>query len=90
MISMGSLGKKTESSSKPILRKKENQNLDTESKLLGKRERLVSEGDIFDDARLLELVNLCKDELLELDLKDIKSLISFFGIHAFVSIYQGD
>lgn len=90
VISIGSLGKKIESSSKPILRKKENQNLDTESKLLGKRERLVSEGDIFDDARLLELVNLCKDELLELDLKHIKSLISFFGIHAFVSIYQGD
>lgn len=51
---------------------------------------MLAEADVFDDRKLLELVNLCRDELLELDLKDIKSLINYFGIHAFVSIYQGD
>lgn len=55
--------------------------------MLEKRDKIVLEGDVFDDQRLLELVNYCKDDLLEVSLREIKGLINYFGIHAFVSIY---
>jgi hypothetical protein len=55
-----------------------------------KRDDQIIEGDVFTDDQLINYVGMCKEELIELDGKDVKNLIKYFGIHAFISIYQGD
>ena len=46
--------------------------------------------DVIDDARLAKVLTLQKNQLLTIDNSDLKQLLRYFGIGAFITIYQVD
>ena len=74
---------------KPILTN-QNHNVDKERKNVQNIEKLAKEIGPIDDDKLTHLLSLEKEEVLELPNDELKMILKYFGIHAFVSIYQAD
>lgn len=76
-------------SRKSILKNK-NLNEEKEKRNVENIEKIAKEIGPIDDDKLTKLISLQKEEVLELPNEELKMILKYFGIHAFVSIYQAD
>lgn len=74
---------------KSILKNK-NMNEEKEKRNVENIEKIAKEIGPIDDDKLTKLISLQKEEVLELPNEELKMILKYFGIHAFVSIYQAD
>lgn len=74
---------------KSILKNK-NKNQEKEKRNVENIEKIAKEIGPIDDEKLTKLISLQKEEVLRLPNEELKMILKYFGIHAFVSIYQAD